>query len=392
MKPIAFFSSNLVIAAILLTAFVGCSDDQLMPSSEPQSSQGTTYLVEKKTEPLIREMEGIERIANTADGGLGYWTEGAFVELPAGSFDALADAIAAAGSGGIVLVRSGMHTESDGVAITNGVRIVGESGAILQIASDSYSAYPTTFDPALHVVGATGRVVVWGLEIIPQGEVGGIALLLEDSPDVVVGKNTIRDFEMGIYVQHADNARIYGNTIESTTLWQTGEVADGGGITVANGENVSMMKNDFSLAIFNVWICGTTGLYMKNSTHDGYIGVILCKVPEGVYFLPNGESAASQQSGNGFLLAENSSTTNFAEGYLVIDGANNNLLLNNRASSNGTYDIELAGDFYRFGFLTPACFENVAIVGSNSVVIKNCGNDNTVVGGSLVDNELDPCY
>jgi hypothetical protein len=68
------------------------------------------------------------------------------------------------------------------------------------------------------------------------------------------------------------------------------------------------------------------------------------------------------------------------------------MLVENAGSGNGTYDIELTGDSFRFGFLTPASFRNTVRAGSEStLLIKDCGNDNTVIRGNQVDVGGDPC-
>jgi hypothetical protein len=56
--------------------------------------------------------------------------------------------------------------------------------------------------------------------------------------------------------------------------------------------------------------------------------------------------------------------------------------------------MELVGDSYRFGFLTPTSYENTVKAGSNNddLVIKDCGVDNSVTGGDQVDIDLDPCF
>jgi hypothetical protein len=76
----------------------------------------------------------------------------------------------------------------------------------------------------------------------------------------------------------------------------------------------------------------------------------------------------------------------------VIDGANRNTLSNNAASSNSAYNIELAGDSLRFGFLTPMSFENTLHVGGDrGLVIKDCGQNNRILGNAtLVDTSADP--
>jgi hypothetical protein len=262
----------------------------------------------------------------------------------------------------------------------------------MEMTSNPYTSFPAGLDPAIHFSGVTGKVVVWGLEIVSASAIGGVAILIEDCPNVVIGENVIRDFQIGIFAHHGNDARIYGNTIIASAAWQTGEIPESGGIIIANGDNVGMMRNDISFGLFGVFGADTGGLYAQNETHDGYIGLIMCKLPSENYFLPSNEDAGSENSGNHYFIRKNRSTNNLGEGFLVIDGSNNNVLIDNDASGNGTYDFELAGDSYRFGFFTPACYENVAIIGSHSLVVKDCGNDNVVVGGSLVDNSLDPCY
>jgi len=116
-------------------------------------------------------------------------------------------------------------------------------------------------------------------------------------------------------------------------------------------------------------------------------------VPLNAFPLPGGELAGSDASAIQWRVIGNNASGNFDAGYLVIDGANNNRLADNDALSNGTYDIELAGDSFRFGFLTPKSFENSVIAGAfPNLKIKNCGENNTVVGGNLVDNSQDPCF
>ena len=76
--------------------------------------------------------------------------------------------------------------------------------------------------------------------------------------------------------------------------------------------------------------------------------------------------------------------------YLVIDGANNNLLENNDGGNNAAYDYELTGDTYRFGFLTPFAYDNT-LYAKPGQTVKNCGVNNTVIGGVLVDTAVDVC-
>ncbi|MEZ4702828.1 MAG: hypothetical protein R2834_21020 [Rhodothermales bacterium] len=63
----------------------------------------------------------------------------------------------------------------------------------------------------------------------------------------------------------------------------------------------------------------------------------------------------------------------------------------NRAWNNGLYDYELAGESVRFGFFTGASVRNKLEAGPDEGV-KDCGIDNTVRGGTMVDLTVDPCF
>ena len=92
---------------------------------------------------------------------------GSVVEVPAGSVDALENAIASAGTGGVVLLKSGDHHESETVEINHTVSIVGESGATLYVDTQ-----PTTsegkVEPGLYILN-TSNVLVRGITILPKG-------------------------------------------------------------------------------------------------------------------------------------------------------------------------------------------------------------------------------
>lgn len=313
------------------------------------------------------------------------------VTLPAGSADGLAAAIAAAGPGGKVVVAAGNHTESGTVLITQPVTIEGEPGAKITSTSSPVLVAGTPVEPALHVKGAAG-VVISGLELVPAGAIGGTGILLEHAPASIVKNNAIREYQYGVLLHEGDRTWIDGNTVVSSAAWQTGQIPEALGITVINGEKVRITNNDVSQGLFNIWPCDRDGILQGNRAHDGYLGIILCCVPEESMVLPGGEAVGAEVSSTNWLCKRNDARNNFDTGYLVIDGANNNLLVENTAANNGTYDIELTGDSYRFGFLTPASFQNKVRVGSESTLkIKDCGNDNSVIRGNQVDTSVDGC-
>ncbi|MBZ0269493.1 right-handed parallel beta-helix repeat-containing protein [bacterium] len=312
------------------------------------------------------------------------------VFVPAGSVDALAGAIAAAGPHGTVILRPGLHSESGTVTVPYPLTLAGLPGATLQV--DTAPLPPASqVEPALYVHGAAGSIVL-GLEIVPAGSVGGTAILAEDSPGVVIAHNTLREHQYGILLEQADGAIVWANTVFTTGAWLTGELADAHGIVIINAEGARVVGNDCSNALFGIWACDRNGRLYNNSAHGNLIGTILCKVPEAAIPLPSGMLAGAEFSCEGWLSVHNDASDNFDAGHLVIDGANRNLLVGNTASNNATYDIELVGDSYRFGFLTPSCFDNTVLVGNPALVVKDCGADNHVVGGTQVDITADPCY
>jgi len=363
------------------TLLAGCMREQ--PAAPEAQQQKSIY--DQEDLAVIRDIEQLDR---EAEGVLA--KSAAVVELPDGSVDALAAAIAAAGPGGVVRVLSGEHRESGTVTITHAVKILGEAGANLV-----FDSKPTTvagaIDPALHILNAP-EVMIFRVKIRAQEDIGGTGILIEDSPRAMIGRNEIIDYQFSIMLEDGDHARIWKNTISATPAWLTTFFAVHG-VVVINGNKVRMVENDVSNAFFGVWACDREGRFFENNLHGNFIGLILCKVPQNAFPLPGGELAGSDTSAIEWRVKGNQATGNFNDGYLVIDGANNNLLSGNAASGNAAYDIELSGDSFRFGFLTPKSFENTVITGQfSNLKIKNCGENNTVVGGQLVDNSLDPCF
>jgi len=368
-----------ILVALALVFVLGCNRET---PQEPIATQ---------EEDVATVIQNLQEYTQNPAVGLAKIAKGKkTVEIPAGSVDALAAAIAEVRDGGVVLLRSGQHNESGTVTVDHRVKILGEPGAILISDTKPGAGLPATVDPALHVLGAS-QVVIWGLDIRPKEAVGGTAILIENSPKTLVGHNTMRACQFGVLIEKGDRANICENTI-ITTSWETSGLAAVYGIVAINGEDVEIEENDVSNAFFGIWVCDKDGEVDQNNLHGNYIGMIFCKAAEFDFTLPGGNPAPAEFTATGWRAEGNNSFGNADAGYLVIDGANNNVLENNNGSNNGTYDIDLTGDTYRFGFLTPKCFDNKVVAGRfQSVVIKNCGDNNTIIGGQLVDNSQDPC-
>lgn len=318
------------------------------------------------------------------------------VYLPPGSSDGLADAIAAAGEDGTVILESGLHTESGTVVLDIPVSIIGEEGAILESDTSTVALPPIPVEPALHVRNADG-VLIEGLLIRPpEGQTGSCAILIEDSAGVRILDNEIIEHHAGILVQRGDRAGIRGNTVQASPRglldpadpdWIQATV----GIAIANGRFVSITDNWVTSAVFGIFLSDERGDASNNVVEFNAIGMIFCTFA-GVFAI-DGESVDAERSAGRWHAHKNRAAQN-GWGYLVIDGAHEIKLANNLAEQNSAYDIELAGPTTRFGFLAPTSFDNVVAQGRpKDLVVKDCGEGNIPSGDiDLVDTAQDPCF
>jgi hypothetical protein len=227
----------------------------------------------------------------------------------------------------------------------------------------------------------------------PIGSIGGTAILLEDAPGTTVGWNTITDFQYGVLLHYADASTIIGNKVAASTLWQTGELIDAGGIINMNGARTVLAHNDMSGGVLNAFCAGADGFYLWNNSHEGFVGMILCKVPAGSYQLPSGAIVGSDIAGSRWFVQGNDGSNNIYSGLIVIDGANNCRLVNNTGSGNAAYDIEMLGASCLFGFETPTSFDNTLVVGPHpGLKINDFGQNNRIIGTAVITHDITvPC-
>jgi parallel beta-helix repeat protein len=304
----------------------------------------------------------------------------ATIRVPAGSVDALSPALTAAGPHGKVVLESGLHTESAGVVISSPVKLQGEPGAILQVETAPSLAFPAIVDIALLVREADGTEIR-GIDLRPADPIGGTGIAIQRSDHVSLDGNTIRQHQFSIIVQRGDNAEIRNNTIEASTAWMTGDIPEADGMDIVNGRHVRVTGNRVSGALLGIFTSDADGVAMNNHASGCLVGMILCRIPYETFIFPDGDEVGADQTCTSWLYQGNNATDNLTAGILVIDDANHNLLVNNTGSGNGTYDLELAGDSMRFGFLTPLSHDNVVRNGNQpSLVVQDCGERNQVRG------------
>lgn len=342
----------------------------------------------KPSEAYLASLDALSRPSEVSNRAACDW-----IEIPAGSVNALVQAVNNVCANGVIYLKAGTHTENNAITITKSVKIIGEAGAVLKLKSSLSPSDPTTgaftLNPALHILNAP-RSVIQDVDIQSFPTDGSTAILLENSTESAVIRCKIGKFQSAVVVEKSDRVAIMRNTIVSTTAWQTGAVAEAESIVVVNGKSAYISDNDVSNALFGIWPCDKWGTVERNYTHGNYLGIILCKVPAGL-ILPSGRFTGSEFSTTDCKTLNNKSTDN-QWGILVIDGANNNLIVNNDLARNAAYDMELTTDSYRFGFLTPFVFNNTVNVGSfQNIRIKDCGRNNHITGGVRVNTTTDPC-
>jgi len=319
------------------------------------------------------------------------------VRLSAGSVDGLAAAIASAGPGGTVIVKSGLHSESQSVTVGFRVNILGEPGAILRTTTSPDPDFPITIEAAIHLRNAPHAKVqgIWFRP--PPGATGSCAVVVEDSPHAQVLNNRVTDYQFGVLVQRADHAWISGNRIQVSNAWSLDPndpnfLVDSEGIVNINGQHVRLTDNHVSGGFDGIWMCDEKGYCAGNTMTGNYIGLLLCRVAAGT-FLISGADAEASRPGTAWLVNHNGARDN-DWGIQVTDGAHRNALLNNTATGNHSYDCELTGDTLRYGYFVPGCFDNLVLQGGRtSVAVKDCGANNKVLGNViLIDTNADPCF
>lgn len=302
------------------------------------------------------------------------------VVVPAGSVDGLTAAIAEAGPGGNVVLAAGLHKISGTVMVNIPVSIVGEKGAILESGNLTDDE---GVKAALHILGAD-RTRIANLIIQNPADANVAAnagIVIESASDVQIVDNQIRGHTNGVLVEYGDRALLKGNTVQTTK----------DGIIVINGSGVSIQGNLISCARFGMWIGGRGGDVTGNTMQGNYIGLLLCSPRN---FVISGEVREIETAGTGYMVYQNNAVGN-AWGYLAFDGAYDNILMNNAAAFNTSYDIELGGESTRFGILTPTSSDNTVIQGLHykGLKVKVCGIGNQALGHvNLVDTAADPCF
>lgn len=383
---------KLFLLPLLIVLLISCQKEQfkeenptaenLLPKTLKSADEVFSFLATEM--PEVYTAEEINRLKSMLDEPEeDFKRSGNTVELPAGSVDALQAAVEEAGPGGTVMVKAGDHTENGLVTIGHRINLIGEPGAIININNAVEDLFDLEFQlsKGIRIVNAD-RTLIRGIHFSTSQDASGMALFIDHSNRVYINQNSFNKFLYTIQVNYGNSVSIRSNTISSA-------IPGALGITVINGRHSSIIDNNVSGMQFGIWACDKGGISWGNTTTTCVYGQILCKVPEGYYDF-DGNLMGAEDSGNHWLLANNTSSNNLYAGIVVIDGAHHNTLLANSGSGNAVYDLDLVGPTERFGFFTPTSFKN-RVYSYHDQVIKDCGEDNRVTGGIQVDTNVDPC-
>lgn len=219
------------------------------------------FACQKDTAPAADESRYYTpKLSDFAVDRSGYWTT-----IPAGSINALTQAIADADPGGIIYLKAGMHTETNRVTVNKRVHIIGETGAVLMVkSSDTVS----NLNPAIYIVNAAAAVIQ-NVEIRPLDSGAYTGVLLENSAGSAVLSSKISGFPLGILVEKSDRAALMYNILEGTG-------ADNG-ILINNGKSAYISDNDISGFDIGLWACDLWGTAERNNFHHNNNGTLLCK-------------------------------------------------------------------------------------------------------------------
>ncbi len=388
MKRKMYYFMVAIGAIVLMTQ---CTRDLVLtpPVTEPEINEAMAWTPDQgiinflsddfKENAILEDLEFIDRILKNPKAEE-LRSRGVETHIPAGSNNALAAAIASAGVDDVIIVDAGDHTETGTVVINKKVKIYGQKGA--RVIFSNTAAGITNFTPAFYIPSQGAESVIKGLNITGSDPVPGLCIFIDSTTKVKILQNVIDNWLFGILSYKSDRVVVTQNKVAVNA-------GGGHGIIFADGNHNNIVLNEVYGAVFGIWTGGNAGLSFSNNTHHCLYGQNLCKVPAGA-LSANDRIINTTGTTVNWKVKYNMSDNNIAAGYLVIDGATGNWLQHNCASGNGTYAFELTGDTYRFGFLTPKSVNNT-VIAYRGLTVKDCGENNKVIGGIWINTATDPC-
>ena len=293
-------------------AFTSCQKD-LVQSPSKQNIEIAQYF-----EPSPAYLSSFDRLVPPSD--LSTRSSCQWTEIPAGSTNALSQAISDACAGGVIYLKSGIHTETQRVTITKSVILLGEAGSVLKVQSVLKPADATTgkytLSPALHVLNAPNTAFV-DLDIQTITGDGATAILFENSGQSAVIRTKLTNFEFGIYLEKSDRMTIMNNTIKSSGAWKTTPGLQTSGLMLSSSQSSYVAGNDLSNGVWGTFLSDKWGTVINNTAHDNRVGIQLCGLrPD--YLLPSGQISGADASATGWKAINNVTSTNGYAGFVFL--------------------------------------------------------------------------
>lgn len=385
---------SIIVATAFLLGLVACNQPQLAPEAQLTDQTQEILSVEAYEAQAEAELQAREERSMTLAKYDDY--NRGVVYLPAGSVDGLQAAIQQAGPWGKVILKSGLHIENTRIHITHPVRIIGQNGAILQsnaVPVGFPSSFPFGLNPAIFIENAN-FVRIQNLKIVPDPSLGygEVAIAAFKADYLYIRNNDIQDFGGAVQTEKSNYLIVRDNHIEGVAsdappLFSTTTIFH------YSGRFPTFFRNDVNDFNTGFFVCDRNGILLRNTANNGVFGYILCRWPIGFIKFPNDSIVGAALSSKQWLVVGNQTDTNNESGYLITDGATQNILVNNRSLNAGAYDFDFRGDAIDPDLgLLPRSSDNLFIEGRpKNVSVKDCGDNNTIIGGNLVDPTVDPC-
>ncbi len=359
----------------LALALSGCTEDLITPGiGEGSLTESTTALEQQvMAEVAVAQADiAAEIAANEAV----FNRRGHVTVIPAGSENALAAAIAAAPSNGIIRLEAGDHFQSGTLTISKPINIIGNRGARLLVSG--VGPFPTVAPQIVAGIRVykTEFVRIRNLELVPVGGEGGTAVLVQEAPYTYLSGLVAEDWQIGVVAEKSARLFVNRSVFTGSSQWQTNPAFPVFGVVVVNGPRATLHGNTITNTVFGVWACDKLSKLSYNNFSGNVNGIELCKVP--VSFPLDGELIGSEFPATRWLVYHNDSKANFNNGIEVIDGANTCYLVNNTATGNGALDYEFAGETGRYGFTAPTSSRNFARLAPDSRW-ADCGEGNRIL-------------
>lgn len=307
---------------------------------------------------------------------------------------------------GTVILLAGQHTTNTTLEITESMTLTAESGAVWTSSADPAIAVHanevTIKNLTLKSINPTATAIVSGSPVT----------LIQPSHRVSVISNKIEGFVSGVLNVYGDWFVAKDNEITGVGAVLDPLFSDTVGILNTMGSNAIIERNKVSGFLDGIFVSGSHGRASKNRITSSNGSIIFCNWVLPVAgepapypnLIPNNPAnywdVHSNEITDGVFVPDYFGIPSPVIGIQVADGANHNMVSNNRISGV-EYEIVLYGSITPYTALVgpiPETYENVIVPGSEEVMENWVNNDpvptydNVIVGSGPMDAQERALY